>query len=86
MRDIRDDLQERADFCHDQIRAIYSRFESMVEQLQNERDAKLTDLKSALTMIEKFMQFENSYMGNVVPLEQSSPSRPSLSDRIKAAS
>jgi hypothetical protein len=35
MRDIRDDLQERADFCHDQIRAIYSRFESMVQQLQN---------------------------------------------------
>jgi hypothetical protein len=37
-------------------------------------------------MIEKFMQFENGYMGNVVPLEQSSASRPSLSDRIKAAS
>ena len=78
MRDIRDDLQERADSCHDQIRAIYSRFESMVQQLQSERDTKIADLKSALTMIEKVMQFENGYMGNVVPLENP--------DRMKVAS
>jgi hypothetical protein len=86
MRDIRDDLQERADFCHDQIRAICNRFEKMVQQLQSERETKIADLKSALTMIEKLMQFENGYMGNVVPLENPSAPRPSLSDRIKAAS
>jgi len=31
----------------------------MVQQLQCERDTKVADLKSALTMIEKVMQFEN---------------------------
>ena len=51
----------------------------MVQQLQCERDTKVADLKSALTMIEKVMQFENGYMGNVVPLENPA-------DRMKAAS
>jgi hypothetical protein len=86
MRDIRSDLQERADVCHDQIRAVCNHFEKMVQQLQSERDAKVADLKGALAMIEKLMQFENGYMGNVVPLENPSASRPSLADRINAAS
>ena len=72
MRDIRDDLQERADSCHDQIRAICNRFEDMVQQLQCERDTKIADLKSALTMIEKVMQFESWSHGSAHLADQQS--------------
>lgn len=41
MRDIRSDLQERANFIDDQIRAAHSHFEKMVQQLQSELDARL---------------------------------------------
>jgi hypothetical protein len=82
MRDIRNDLQERADLVQDRIKAANAHFERMVEQLRSEHDARVADLKSALSMIEKLMEFEN---GNVVPLENPSARTASLADRIKAA-
>ena len=51
-----------------------------MEQLRSEHDARVADLKSVLSMIEKLMEFEN---GNVVPLENPSARAPSLADRIK---
>ena len=45
MRDIRSDLQERANFIEQQIRAAHSHFEKMVQQLQRERDVRIADLK-----------------------------------------
>ena len=54
MRDIRSDLQERATFIDEQIKAAYAHFEKTIEQLQNERDARIADLKSGLAMIAKF--------------------------------
>ena len=61
MRDIRSDLQERATLIDEQIRAAYSHFEKTVEQLKNEHNARVADLKSGLTMIAKFMEFEQRY-------------------------
>ena len=46
MRDIRNDLAERARLIEDQISAAYAQFEKMLEQLQNERDGKVSDLKA----------------------------------------
>jgi predicted component of type VI protein secretion system len=85
MRDIRGDLQERASVCQEQIRSTIAHFEQRIQQLQNERDMRLEDLKSGLAMIERFMEFENRLADNVVNLENPAP-RPSLADRIKAAS
>ena len=85
MRDIRDDLQERADLCQDQIRAVCSHFDKMVQQLQSERDMRIADLKSALAILERLMKFEDSLMGTVVPMATPSAASQSLSDRIKAA-
>jgi hypothetical protein len=85
MRDIRGDLQERANVCQEQIRSTIAHFEQRIQQLQNERDMRLEDLKSGLAMIERFMEFENRLADNVVNLENPAP-RPSLADRIKAAS
>jgi hypothetical protein len=86
MRDIRSDLEERAHIIEEQLRAVYGHFERAVQQLQNERDARVSDLKGALAMIDKLMQFEAGVMDKVVTLENPSPSQPSLADRIKAAS
>jgi hypothetical protein len=85
MRDIRNDLQERADVAHDQIKAADVHFERMVDQLRQEHDAKVADLKGVLAIIAKLMEFENRVSGNVVTLESPAPPRPSLADRIKAA-
>jgi len=73
MRDIRSDLQERATLIDEQIRAAYAQFEKTLEQLQNERDARIADLKSGLAMIAKFMEFEQRFLGNVSPPVPSSP-------------
>jgi hypothetical protein len=92
MRDIRSDLQERANFIEQQIRAAHSHFEKMVQQLQSERDMRIADLKSGLAIIErlaimqKLIEFDNSRVGNVVKFANPSAPRLSLADRIKAAS
>jgi hypothetical protein len=83
MRDIRSDLQERADFIENQIGAASAHFEKMVQQLQSERDARVADLKGALAMINKLMEFEHGLVGNVVA--NSPAPHLSLADRIKAA-
>jgi hypothetical protein len=83
MRDIRGDLQERANVCQEQIRATHAHFDQRMQQLQNERDMRLEDLKSGLAMIERLMEFENRLADKVVNLE--SAAHPSLADRIKAS-
>jgi hypothetical protein len=45
MRDIRSDLEERANFFEEQIRAAYAHFERMSQQLQGELDMRIADLK-----------------------------------------
>ena len=85
MRDIRDDLQERADLCEEQIRAACAQFEAMVQRLQSERDRRIADLKSGLALIDKCMDFENSLMGNVVTLAEPPAPHITLAERIKAA-
>ena len=67
MRDIRSDLQERVTLVDEQIRAAFTYFEKTAKQLQNERDARITDLKSGLAMIAKFMDFEQAFLANVSP-------------------
>ena len=84
MRDIRSDLEERAHIIQEQMRAAYSHFERMAQQLQSERDARIADLKGSLAMIEKLIQFETGIVSNVVKLENAPASQPSLADRMKA--
>ena len=78
MRDIRNDLAERARLIEDQISAAYAQFEKMLEQLQNERDGKVSDLKSEFAALGKLMEVENRRMANVLPLALPGPA-PQLS-------
>ena len=73
MRDIRSDLQERADLAQDRIKAADVHFERMIEQVRNEHDASVADLKAALAMIAKLMEFEERHMASVSPDTTSSP-------------
>ena len=86
MRDIRSDLEERAHIIEEQLRAAYAHFERAVQQLQNERDGRVSDLKETLAMIEKLMQFESGVMDKVVTLGNPQGSPASLADRIRQAS
>jgi hypothetical protein len=86
MRDIRGDLQERANFIEEQIRGTYAHFENVVQQLMSERDAKVAELQGAHTMMNKLIEFEDSFMDNVVSLSNPQTPRLSLAKRIKAAS
>jgi len=83
MRDIRGDLQERANVCEEQIRAAMTLFEQKAQQLQADMEHRVGELRSIFATLEKLMEFENSVAGNVVPLEVQPT--PSLSDRIRAA-
>ena len=74
MRDIRNDLQERADLVQDQIKAAAVHFERMVEQLRNEHDARVADLKVKLAMIAKLMEFEERHVADRSPDSTPSPS------------
>ena len=84
MRDIRSDLEERAQIIHEQLRAADAWFEKVMQKLQNERDAKVSDLKGTLAMIDKLMQFETSAIVKVVTLENPPAPQRSIIDRIAA--
>ena len=58
---------------------VCAQFEVRAQQLQRERDARVSDLKGARAMLERLMEFENNLTGNVLAQE------PSLAERIKAA-
>jgi hypothetical protein len=73
MRDIRSDLQERATLIDDQIKDAYDHFERSIRQLQNERDSRLGELQSALSMIARFIEFEDR---NIPKVTQAGPSSP----------
>jgi len=74
MRDIRNDLQERADLVQDRIKAAAVHFERMVEQLRNEHDASVADLKASRAIIAKLMEFEERHVANMSA--DSTPSPP----------
>ena len=73
MRDIRSDLQERATLIDQQIKGAYDHFERSIRQLQNERDARIGELQSALAMIAEFIEFEDRHMPNVTQAVPPSP-------------
>ena len=75
MRDIRNDLLERANLTQDRIKAADVHFERMVEQLRTEHDASVADLKAGLAMIAQFMGFEERHMATMA--SDTTPSSPS---------
>ena len=73
MRDIRSDLQERAKMLDEQIKAARDQFDRLIEQLNQEHDGKVEDLKAELDAIKLLMGFEHRRLGNVTPSAQPQP-------------
>jgi hypothetical protein len=83
MRDIRSDLEERANIVQGQVKAAYAHYEKVMQQMQAERDARIGELTETLAMINKLMQFEASVVDKVATLPI--PPATSLADRIRLA-
>lgn len=82
MRDIRNDLQDRVRLIEDQISSSYAQFEKMIEQLQSEREARVSELKAELSALGKLMEVEHRRMANVLPLQAPAATEVSLADFI----
>ena len=50
-----------------------------------ERDARISELKTTLAMIERLMAFEDTLMDSVVTLESPPAQANALAERLKAA-
>ena len=57
VRDIRRDLEDRADWIQQQIRAEQAQFESLIAQLKNEQNNRLEDLKPQLQAVTALLRF-----------------------------
>ena len=87
MRDIRGDLQERANLLGKQIGAVQEQFDKLVEQLKHEHATRLGDLKSWLDTLRQVISIEDRRAGiplsgtNVTDLPGAQP-RQSQPDRL----
>ena len=94
MRDIRDDLQDRANLIAEQISTAQGQFDKHIEQLRHEHETMLEGLKSTLHSVNMVIGIEGRRLGSslsgtqaecqVAPLhlpQQAQPQRP-LSDAL----
>lgn len=58
MRDIRGDLQDRAGLLEEQINAHEAQFDKLLDQLKQEHDARLEDLKGELEAVNRLIEVE----------------------------
>jgi hypothetical protein len=76
MRDIRGDLQDRANLLSEQISAAQGQFDKFIEQLKLEHQGKLEDLKSDLDAVRMVMKAEDPLASVMSPGKQSEPRPP----------
>ena len=90
MRDIRADLQDRANLVVGQINAAQGQFDKLIDQLKHEHDSRLEDLRSNLDAVLMIAGSEDRRLGSAPsaskaepqarpqqhPLQQVQPQRP----------
>jgi hypothetical protein len=64
MRDIRGDLQDRAALLEEQINAQEAQFDTLLEQLKNEHDTRLEDMRAELEAVNRLMELESRRLEN----------------------
>ncbi len=65
MRDIRNDLQDRASLLEEQINAAEAQFEKLVEQLRTEHESRLEDLKAEFEAVSRLLEVEQRRLANI---------------------
>jgi hypothetical protein len=58
MRDIRGELQERANLFEEQINAHEAQFDKLIDQLKRDHDQRCEDLKTELEAVNRLLDFE----------------------------
>ena len=83
MRDIRGDLQERANMFEQQINAAQNQFEKLIEQMQREKNKGIGDLNAELDAVNRVMKFEQRRL-RPTSVPESQPQQP-LADFLMRA-
>ena len=73
MRDIRSDLQDRAEALERDIKAAQTRFDELIERLKQEHDGKLKDLRAELDAVKLLIGLEHRLLGNGTPKANGAP-------------
>ena len=73
MRDIREDLRERANFLTGQINLAQGQFDKLIEQLKLEHDSKLHNLKSELDLVHMVTGIEDRRLGSASSASKAEP-------------
>ena len=73
MRDIRGDLQDRANRLAEQISATQGQFDKVIEQLKLEHQVELENLRSDLDTVRRVMKTEDRLGSAMSPSKQSVP-------------
>lgn len=86
MRDIRDDLRERANMLDEQISSAQGQFEKYLEQLRTDQENRLKDLRAELEAVQSLLTIEQRRLGGapvaaVAPIAQAQPSQPRKSQQ-----
>jgi len=76
MRDIRGDLQDRANRLAKQISATQEQFDKVIEHLKLEHQVELENLKSDLDGVRVVMKTEDCRGSAISPSKQLEPRRP----------
>ena len=74
MRDIRGDLQDRAALLAEQLNAHEAQFDKLIEQLKQEHDQRLEDLKTELEAVNRLLDLELRRI-ETAPAAQRAPAR-----------
>jgi hypothetical protein len=87
MRDIRNDLQDRAILLEEQINAADAQFESLVEQLRTEHESRIEDLKAEFEAVSRLLEVEQRRLANipVTPAQAPAP-KPQPQPRVQVHS
>jgi hypothetical protein len=65
MRDIRNDLQDRANLLEEQMSSAEAQFESLVEQLRTEHENTVADLKAEFEAVSRLLEVEERRLANI---------------------
>jgi chromosome segregation ATPase len=76
MRDIRGDLQERANMFEQQINAAQQQCEKLIDQLKREKDSRLADLKAELDAVNRVLEIEHRRLRSATSVPKSQPQQP----------
>jgi hypothetical protein len=73
MRDIRSDLQDRAEALERELKAAQSRFDELMVRLKEEHDGRLEDLKNELDAVKLLMGLEQRRLANGIANGHAAP-------------